>query len=48
MASASEDEEQQLKFFIYAKHVKGQLFCLEFNVDKSNKKVSLLTKAPSN
>lgn len=48
MASASEDDDQLLKFFIYGKHVQGVLFCLELNIDKNNKKVSFITKAPSN
>lgn len=47
MASASEDDDNLLKFFIYGRHVKGVLFCLELNVDKVNKKVSFITKAPT-
>lgn len=45
MASASEDDDQLLKFFIYAKHIQGILFCLEFNVNKSDKKITIITKA---
>lgn len=47
MASASEDDEQLLKFFIYGRHVKGTLFCLELNIDKNRKKVGFITKAPA-
>lgn len=47
MASASEDDEQLLKFFIFARHSKGVLLCMELNIDKVNKKVSFMTKAPS-
>lgn len=46
MAAASEDNEQLLKFFIYGRHRLGKLLCLELNIDKNEKKISLLTKAP--
>jgi len=47
MASAAEDDEQLLKFFIYCRHVKGALFCLELNIEKRNKKIGIITKAVS-
>jgi hypothetical protein len=47
MAAASEDDDQLLKFFIYARHEQGAMFCLELNINKANKKVNLITKAPT-
>lgn len=34
MASASEEDDQLLKFFLSAQHTQGLLFCLELNVNK--------------
>lgn len=34
-----------LKFFMYGKHTSGDLFCMELTIDKSEKKLTMLTKA---
>jgi hypothetical protein len=45
--AASADDEDLLKFFIYGKHIKDIVFCLELHVDKVQKKISITTKAPT-
>lgn len=45
MAAASEGNDELLKFFLYAKHVQGGLFCLELNANKKEKKITIFTKS---
>ena len=45
MASASEDDDNLLKFFIYGKHISGRYLCLELNIDKTSRKITMITKA---
>jgi hypothetical protein len=45
MASADEDEGSILKFYMYSKHNRGGFICIEVQIDKKQKKLSLTTKA---
>lgn len=45
MASADEEDGAILKFYMYAKHVRGGFICIEVQIDKKQKQLSLTTKA---
>ncbi len=45
MASADEDDGAILKFYMYAKHNRGGFICIQVQIDKKLKQLSLTTKA---
>lgn len=45
MASADEDDGAILKFYMYAKHARGGWVCIQVQIDKTQKILTLTTKA---
>ena len=45
MASADDEDGNILKFYMYAKHNRGGFICIELQIDKKQKQISLMTKA---
>jgi hypothetical protein len=45
MASADEDNGAVLKFYMYTKHSRGGFVCIELQMDKKQKLLTLTTKA---
>lgn len=46
IASAAEDDGAVLKFYLYSKHTNGSFICIELQINKSERKIILTTKAP--